>query len=53
MKEKIIQVCKESECDNKPLMDVEIGSKKHNFCCEKGFEKALSDFDEYLKNPRE
>jgi len=41
---KIVKVCKESECDNNP-----IATNGHNFCCQKGFEKSLEDFREYLK----
>lgn len=46
----IVQVCKESECENIPLPNIEIGNMVHNFCCQKGFEKALSDYQEYLKS---
>ncbi len=44
----IIQVCKEKECDNKPVLNVQIGSHKQNFCCQKGFEKSLSEFTKFL-----
>lgn len=47
---KIVQVCKEVECNKEPLMNVEVGNQIHNFCCMKGFEKALSDYQEYLKS---
>lgn len=47
---KVVQVCKEDECLNKPEMNVEVGNQTHNFCCIKGFEKALNDFSEYLKS---
>jgi len=41
---KIVKVCKESECDNKPIT-----VDSNNFCCQKGFEKSLENFREYLK----
>ncbi len=41
---KMYQVCDPADCENSPITDVEIGNQKLNFCCQKGFEKSLSDF---------
>ena len=41
---KIVKVCKELECDNKTIT-----ANGHSFCCQKGFEKSLEGFREYLK----
>lgn len=38
------QVCDPKDCENSPIVDVEIGNEKLNFCCQKGFEKSLLDF---------
>lgn len=45
---KIVQVCKEKDCDNNPV-EVEVGNIKHNFCCQKGFEESTKMFVEYMK----
>lgn len=45
---KVIQVCKENECENTPVFNMKIGSHTHNFCCQKGFEKSLSEFTKFL-----
>lgn len=48
-KEKIIQVCDILNCDNKPIFNIEVGNKKHNFCCQKGFEQTIKNFNEFLE----
>ena len=47
--QKPIQVCSEADCDKTPLLNVEVGSKKHDFCCKKGFQKSLADFTASMK----
>jgi hypothetical protein len=42
------QICKESECDNKPVTNMTIGNGNYNFCCQKGFEKSLNEFTKFL-----
>ncbi len=44
----LIQVCNEKECDNKPVLNVTVGSHKHDFCCQKGFKKSLEEFTKFL-----
>lgn len=46
---KVIQVCKENECDKNLLIGVEIGDKTYNYCCRKGFEKSVNDFSKTIK----
>ena len=49
---KIVQGCKDDKCENEPVLDIKIGNETHNFCCQRGFEKGLEDFSNYLKkNP--
>ncbi len=47
---KIKQICNLKDCDKKPVIDVQIGNKKHDFCCQKGFEKSIKDFNDFIKN---
>lgn len=47
-KQKIVQVCKEKECDKTPTEPITIGNETHIFCCQKGFEKSLKDFAEFV-----
>jgi hypothetical protein len=44
----ILQVCKEKECENKPVMNMQIGSQTYDFCCQKGFKKSLEEFTRFL-----
>jgi len=46
---KVRQVCLKNECDNKPE-EVQVGDITHNFCCMKGFEKSLKQFNEFVAN---
>jgi len=46
---KVVQVCPENKCDKKPEQ-VEVGNIKHNFCCMKGFEISLKQFNEFVAN---
>lgn len=45
---KIVQVCKEENCNNNPI-EIEVGNMKHTFCCQKGFEESTRRFTEYMK----
>lgn len=47
-KNNMFQVCREAECDKKPVT-AKTGNKEHIYCCEKGLEQSLMDFQEYLK----
>lgn len=51
-KNQMWQVCPESECDNKPVMDVKIGDESHNYCCQKGMEKSINDFKESMSDDK-
>jgi len=45
---KMWQICNDHECLHKPLLNVKIGNKIHNYCCKNGFEKSLKQFRESL-----
>lgn len=44
----IIQVCKEGECDQDPVYSVEVGKQVNNYCCMKGVEISLKEFQQSL-----
>jgi hypothetical protein len=41
----LVKVCEKYKlkCGNKPF-PVEVGTKKHLFCCEKGYRKSIQEF---------
>jgi len=47
---KVIQVCPIEVCDNKPTGPIKVGNQTNNFCCQKGFEKSMEDFNNFLKS---
>lgn len=46
---KLIQVCELNECEQKPE-EVTVKNKRYTFCCIKGFEKSLKEFEDSLKH---
>jgi hypothetical protein len=49
----ITLVCKTKkvECDNKPYTVI-VGAKHQTFCCQKGFNKTLEDFQNYISKKK-
>lgn len=44
---KVIQVCSTEECDNLQVNE-QVGSGRYNFCCRKGYEKSLQEFNKFI-----
>lgn len=40
----IFQACETKDCDNQPVLNVKLGPKTRNYCCQKGLDKALYDY---------
>lgn len=47
----MFQICPPEVCDNQPVM-AKTGNKEHKYCCQKGLEQSLKDFEEYLSEKR-
>ena len=45
----IIIVCKKDKCKNEPF-EAKVDYKTYLFCCQKGFEKSLKDFQKSIKD---